>query len=113
MIPRLVHTLSCPATRGTRNPLSARRQREAATAPLLQPSARPEKPLSHRNGRGVGVRAVLYGRYPRGSCATPLISMMKWTWGPVEIPVLPTGPMTSPLATASPAATQGGSAMCP
>ncbi len=55
----------------------------------------------------------VYGRYASGSWATPFTSMMKWTWGPVDIPVLPTGPITSPLAIESPAETQGVSAMCP
>ena len=43
----------------------------------------------------------------------PFTLTMKCTWGPVDIPVLPTGPITSPLDTASPVETHGTSAICP
>ena len=99
---------------------SVRRQAQALLgADLSLESRQPLPPSAERLidtlvGRGAEVRGSdRYGRYPSGSCATPLTSTMKWTWGPVEMPVLPTGPMTSPLETASPGETHGGSAMWP
>ena len=52
--------------------------------------------------QGVGVQSMLgeaqsaYGRKSSGFFAVPFTVTMKWVWGPVEIPVLPTGPITSP-----------------
>ena len=43
-----------------------------------------------------------YGKKACGSFGSPLTRTSKWRWGPVEKPVLPTSPITSPRSTRSP-----------
>lgn len=65
---------------------------------------RPDSRAKMRQGRpreaplslGVVVLESSYGRTVNGSIAMPSFSIMKWTWGPVDMPVLPTGPIVSP-----------------
>ena len=48
------------------------------------------------------VTASDYGKKACGSFGSPLTRTSKWRWGPVEKPVLPISPITSPWSTRSP-----------